>query len=137
MHIAGKTLLTWNTCSTQAKLSPKTLRTLHSTILPKNTSADGCGHSMTSKGEHIISHVVAAATAMVKRCVVAGCSNTHADGVSLFKFPVDKLMRRKWIRQIQSTRAKWTATETSLICSQHFTENCFEQSSILSSNTAI
>uniref|UniRef100_A0A1X7TUH2 Uncharacterized protein n=1 Tax=Amphimedon queenslandica TaxID=400682 RepID=A0A1X7TUH2_AMPQE len=30
---------------------------------------------------------------MGKRCVVADCSNSHKDGVSLFKFPEDKKMR--------------------------------------------
>jgi hypothetical protein len=52
MYIAGKILFTWNTCSIQAKFSFKILRILHSTILLKNTSVDGWGHSMTSKGEH-------------------------------------------------------------------------------------
>ena len=78
----GKIISTWNTCSIQAKFSFKILRIPHSTILLKNTSVDGCGHLMTSKGEHIISRVVVAAAAMVKSCVVAGCSNTHADEVS-------------------------------------------------------
>ena len=31
---------------------------------------------------------------MGKRCVAAGCSNTHRDGVSLHKFPKDASLRR-------------------------------------------
>ena len=29
--------------------------------------------------------------------------------MSLFKFPRDKNLRRQWTRQIERTRAKWTA----------------------------
>jgi hypothetical protein len=70
---------------------------------------------------------------MRKHCVVAGCSSTHKDGVSLFSFPRDSRMRRLWIRQVQRTRAKWTATPSSSICSKHFSESSFESSSLLAS----
>ena len=64
---------------------------------------------------------------MGKRCVVAGCSNTHKDGVSLFKFPSDKKLRREWIRQVQRTRAKWKDPgEYSCVCSAHFAEDYFQ-----------
>ena len=32
---------------------------------------------------------------MGENCIVAGCSNTHKDGVSLFKFPEDKVLQGK------------------------------------------
>ena len=38
---------------------------------------------------------------MVNRCVTAGCSNTHRDGVSLFKFPSDPKLREKWTKQVK------------------------------------
>ena len=33
---------------------------------------------------------------MVVKCVAAGCSRTHSDGVSLFKFPKDPARRQEW-----------------------------------------
>lgn len=70
---------------------------------------------------------------MVNRCVAAGCSNTSSDRVSLFKFPSDAVLRRKWEKQVQRTRAQWKATEHSFLCSDHFTEDCFEVDSALAS----
>jgi hypothetical protein len=42
-----------------------------------------------------------------KKCIAAGCSNSHKDGISLFKFPSDNKLRKMWIKQVQRTRAKW------------------------------
>ena len=70
---------------------------------------------------------------MVNRCVAAGCCNTPSDRVSLLKFPSDGALRRKWEKQVQRTRAKWKATEHSFLCSDHFTEDCFEVDSALAS----
>ena len=74
---------------------------------------------------------------MVNRCVAAGCSNTPSDRVSLFKFPSDAVLRRKWEKQVQRTRAQWKATEHSFLCSDHFTEDCFEADSALASQFGI
>ena len=68
---------------------------------------------------------------MVNRCVAAGCSNTPSDLVSLFKFPNDATLRRKWEKQVQRTRAQWKATDHSYLCSDHFNEDCFEVDSAL------
>lgn len=68
---------------------------------------------------------------MVNRCVAAGCSNTHSDRVSLFKFPRDGTLRQRWEKQVQRTRAQWKATDQSFLCSDHFTEDCFEVDSAL------
>ena len=69
---------------------------------------------------------------MVKRCIAAGCSNTNADGVSLFRFPRDPSLRTKWNKQVQRTRADWKdATEYSVLCSDHFTSDSFEKESFL------
>ena len=62
---------------------------------------------------------------MVKRCVAAGCSNTNADGVSLYNFPKDEALRSQWIKQVQRFRAEWTATSYSVLCSKHFNDHCF------------
>ena len=38
---------------------------------------------------------------MVKRCIDAGCSNTHKDGYSSFQFsPIDPQLRQKWIETV-------------------------------------
>lgn len=72
-------------------------------------------------------------TSMGKRCVVAGCSNSHKDGVSLFKFPTNKSLRRLWIRQVQRTRAQWSGpSEYSCVCRAHFTDDCLEDISCVS-----
>ena len=71
---------------------------------------------------------------MVKRCVAAGCSNTYSDNVSLFKFPKDPVLRQKWVKNVQKTRAQWSGpSEHSVLCSQHFDSSSFEPDSELAS----
>ena len=70
---------------------------------------------------------------MGRNCIVYGCSNTQKKGFSLFKFPTDTKLRRAWTLQVKRTRDKWDGpSKYSAICSQHFTEDCFEPISILS-----
>ena len=55
------------------------------------------------------------------------CSNTHKDEVSLFTFPTDVALRRKWTATVQQTRNKWSGpTKYSCLYIIHFTEDCFE-----------
>ena len=76
--------------------------------------------------------------AMVKRCVAAGCSNTYSDNVSLFKFPKDPVLRQKWVKNVQRTRAQWSGpSEHSVLCSEHFDSSCFEPDSELASQMGI
>ena len=74
---------------------------------------------------------------MVNRCVAAGCSNTQKPGITLHKFPKDPVLRKQWERQVQRTRAHWKATESSLLCSEHFTPECFEDKAVLASKFGI
>ena len=74
---------------------------------------------------------------MVNRCVAAGCSNTQKPGITLHKFPKDPVLRKQWERQVQRTRAHWKATESSLLCSEHFTPECFEDKAALASQFGI
>ena len=68
---------------------------------------------------------------MGKKCVAYGCSKKHSDGVSLFLFPTDAKLKQEWIKQVQRTRDYWsTPTANSCLCSDHFTEDCFEPSSL-------
>ena len=72
---------------------------------------------------------------MVKWCVAAGCSNTYSDGVSLFLFPKDHARRLQWIKQVKRTRAEWKGpSEHSVICSVHFTDDCFEPDTAIASS---
>ena len=69
---------------------------------------------------------------MGKRCVAAGCSNTNADGVSLFHFPRNPSLCAIWNKQVQRTRADWKdATECSVLCSELFTSDCFKEDSFI------
>ena len=68
---------------------------------------------------------------MGRRCVAAGCSNTHSDTISMHKFPKDPELRLKWEKQVQRTRERWSATENSFLCSDHFEADCFEVDSML------
>ena len=64
---------------------------------------------------------------MGRRCIVAGCSKTTKDGVSLHKFPVDTKVRRQWITQVKKNRANWREPSSySEVCSDHFTRDSFE-----------
>ena len=69
---------------------------------------------------------------MVCRCVAAGCNNTHKDGCSLFLFPKDASLRKKWAAQVRRTRDKWMPTDHSVLCNKHFEDSCFEESTRLS-----
>ena len=68
---------------------------------------------------------------MVRRCVAAGCSNTPTSTINLSKFPKDSVIRAKWVRQVRRTRTQWEAMEHSVLCSEHFTEDCFEVNAAL------
>ena len=75
---------------------------------------------------------------MPERCVVYGCSNTTntRNGIFLYQIPfwddtsaVAAKRRKIWVQFIQRRRDKWTPTRSSVICSKHFTEDCFEYGS--------
>ena len=64
-----------------------------------------------------------------RMCVVAGCSNRLADGVSLHVFPKDERQRAAWVRFVKLTRADWSGpSKYTVICSEHFREDCYEAS---------
>ena len=68
------------------------------------------------------------------RCVVAGCYNHRSDTVSFHKFPTDDKIHEQWIQNIQSltsTSSDWigpnsqSSRTAELVCSDHFTDECF------------
>ena len=72
---------------------------------------------------------------MPKHCIAAGCTNSVTiKGISVFKFLKDDSLRRKWIAQVQRTRDKWSGpTVNSVVCSDHFTPDCFEDATLCQS----
>ena len=75
---------------------------------------------------------------MPERCVVYGCNNTASTikGISLYRIPyfgdsrpIAKSRRQKWVSFIQRKRDKWQPSISSVVCSQHFTEESFEYGS--------
>lgn len=57
---------------------------------------------------------------MVKRCVVYGCRNLPAEGITLHEFPKEASRCKQWVQFVQGTR-KWESKPlTSHICSKHF-----------------
>ena len=65
------------------------------------------------------------------RCVVAGCSNTTKDGVSMHLFPKEEIVRRMCIAKVKLTRANWSGpSDWSVVCSAHFNEDDFVESGL-------
>ena len=62
------------------------------------------------------------------RCIVSGCSNKTSPTVSLHLFPSDVRVRSAWIRAVKLTRKGWAGpSKHSVICSDHFAADCFEE----------
>ena len=53
---------------------------------------------------------------MVQYCIAAGCSNTRSDGVSLFKFPSDPLLREKWTREVKGRAIPGAVLRSTAFC---------------------
>ena len=63
---------------------------------------------------------------MPRRCVTAGCDSVGRKGCSLHKFPHDEAIRKKWIKAVKQQRSSWDGPSAhSLLCSKHFTDDCF------------
>ena len=63
---------------------------------------------------------------MPRRCVAAGCDSEGGKGCSLHKFPQDEAIKKKWIKAVKQQRSKWDGPSPhSLLCSRHFTDECF------------
>ena len=65
---------------------------------------------------------------MPGRCAVPGCCKTNRDSVALHRFPKDPVLRQQWTEQVQHPRAEWKPIKSTVLCSSHFTEDCFEPS---------
>ncbi|CAB4035271.1 THAP domain-containing 1-like, partial [Paramuricea clavata] len=75
---------------------------------------------------------------MPERCVVYGCNNTASStkGISLYRIPywddsrqIARSRRKKWEDFIRRKRDKWLPSVSSVVCSEHFAQECFEYGS--------
>ncbi|ELU07482.1 hypothetical protein CAPTEDRAFT_204093 [Capitella teleta] len=60
-----------------------------------------------------------------RRCVAANCSNRAGGGITVHNFPTNARIRQQWIRFVRAKRAKWNASNYSVLCSAHFKEDDF------------
>ena len=68
---------------------------------------------------------------MPQRCVAGGCSKTAKDGVSLHGWPSIPQVARLWTNAVRNTRANFSPTTSSKLCSVHFSEDSFETQSVM------
>ena len=69
---------------------------------------------------------------MVNRCVAAGCGNVAAVTISIFTFPFDVNLRRKWVAAVRQNRRGWDGPgAAAVLCSAHFTADSIEMRGVL------
>ena len=74
------------------------------------------------------------------RCVIQDCNNTSDKNasISLHKSPTDESLRRIWVKFVQTTRTNFNPSSREIrfmICSDHFSADCFERLHHLSGET--
>ena len=70
---------------------------------------------------------------MPKRCVAGWCNRSTEGGFSLHTFPKDPARKVKWSSNVGRWRSDWNGpTDHSVVCSLHFSRDCFESSVVLS-----
>ena len=76
---------------------------------------------------------------MPNRCVAYGCNNTCLEeGISVFHFPKNVDIRKKWIQQVKRTRDGWKGpTGSSVVCSKHFSKDCFAERNLTSGSELV
>ena len=64
---------------------------------------------------------------MDKSCCVFGCKNTRKNpDISFFSFPKDQQIRGEWVVRLQLTNGqRWRPENSSRVCSDHFSADCF------------
>ncbi|XP_047489450.1 uncharacterized protein LOC125039492 isoform X2 [Penaeus chinensis] len=60
-------------------------------------------------------------------CSAPNCTNRpeRPNGKTFHLFPKDGSLRQQWVREVN--REYWTPSKRSLLCSDHFTESCFDK----------
>ncbi|XP_011059382.1 PREDICTED: THAP domain-containing protein 1-like isoform X1 [Acromyrmex echinatior] len=63
----------------------------------------------------------------MRRCCFCNIIRTHESRVTFHKFPLkDQRLLKQWINNFPTKN--WTPTNSAILCSNHFTEDCFERS---------
>ncbi|KAK5888687.1 hypothetical protein CesoFtcFv8_014753 [Champsocephalus esox] len=55
----------------------------------------------------------------------------------MFLFPKDEDLSKAWAKQVQRTRKDWEPTKYSVLCSEHFTRDSFDESALLRAQMGI
>ena len=64
--------------------------------------------------------------------------NLHVIALDSFSFSQNLSLRARWNKQVQRTYADWRdATGYSVLCSKHFTNNCFKEGSVIAAQFGI
>ena len=63
-------------------------------------------------------------TCCIPRCTTGYGSNKSSEQVSLFRFPKDKNLQKKWISAIP--RKDWNLTNAHRVCAKHFCKEDFQ-----------
>ena len=72
------------------------------------------------------------------RCIAGGCSNTRKNGVSLHQWPEDPHFARLWTNAVKNTRSDfYYHTNSSRLCSAHFTEDLFEAQTVIAKSLGL
>ena len=75
---------------------------------------------------------------MRHRCIAGGCSNTRKNGVSLHPWPQDPHFARLWTNAVKNTRSDfYYHTNSSRLCSAHFTEDYFEAQTVIAKSLGL
>ena len=53
-------------------------------------------------------------------------NNTYTTGVSIHYFPKNEAVGQKWVRFVRRHRKDFTPSNSSVLCSVHFEDSCFE-----------
>ncbi|KAF3852626.1 hypothetical protein F7725_005981 [Dissostichus mawsoni] len=77
---------------------------------------------------------------MPEHCAAYCCANrrtiaNRGRGITFHKFPKDKDMRKKW--EVALRREGFTASESSVICSEHFKQDEFDRTGQIDSEMVL
>ena len=81
---------------------------------------------------HNFTVIIFSFISMPNHCVAANCSNTASNVVSLHLWPSSKAQAGAWRRFVATKRSHWRPFPSSILCSAHFTEDCFENQILFS-----
>ena len=97
----------------------------------------GCDVDVRTRKSVPVASVARLQKKMPHRCVAGRCGNTAKDGFSLHSWPSNPSFARLWTNAVRNTRANFTPTSSSKLCSAHFPESSFEAKCLISQSLGI